>query len=181
MSSEPYFVAAVTQMPGATVEQTGVFYAIPSATSPEDACQQAAVEIIEQGAAGAWFAPNEDGSMPVPWLLAVPASACVSVDLAPTASATGSQTAVPEAPSVSSTSDSAGDVTLAWEPTGPAQKVVYTVMRSSTSGGPYSVVSRSVAPGFTDSKLTAGTYYYVVVASNVNGESPTAEVSVTVA
>jgi hypothetical protein len=52
----------------------------------------------------------------------------------------------------------------------------YTVKRSLTSGGPYTVIANDVASStYTDSKIEAGkVYYYVVSAANSAGESPDA-------
>jgi fibronectin type 3 domain-containing protein len=58
----------------------------------------------------------------------------------------------------------------------------YDVLRATTSGGPYTVVSTNqTAVTFTDTGLTTGvTYYYVVVARSSASESPdSAEVSAT--
>lgn len=181
MAAQPYFVAVVGVMPGATPVQGGTFYSIPSALSAADACQQAAALLIEQGQAASWFAPAAPGQPATsPWLLAVPASACQAIDLTPAVSASGVLSPVPAAPVVTASSDSLRNVSLAWQPTGPANKVVYTVQRGTVSGGPYTVLARQLSTGFTDPKLAAGTYFYVVAASNVNGQSASAEVAVTV-
>jgi fibronectin type 3 domain-containing protein len=65
-----------------------------------------------------------------------------------------------------------GSVLLNW--TASAQAASYNVKRSTTNGGPYSIVaSNVVATGFVDTGLTNGvTYFYVVSAVNAAGESP---------
>jgi cellulose 1,4-beta-cellobiosidase len=50
--------------------------------------------------------------------------------------------------------------------------VTYNVKRSRTSGGPYTALSSSIAPSYTDLNISNGTtYYYVVSAVNSFGES----------
>jgi hypothetical protein len=67
----------------------------------------------------------------------------------------------------------AGDmqVSLSWNSVAGATS--YSVKRSTTSGGPYStIVSGHTTTSYIDSSLTNGsTYYYVVSASNAEGES----------
>jgi fibronectin type 3 domain-containing protein len=62
-------------------------------------------------------------------------------------------------------------VSLSW--TASTGAASYTVKRSGTAGGPYTVVGSAVtATSFTDTTVVNGsTYYYVVTASNANGES----------
>ncbi|MBI2927274.1 MAG: fibronectin type III domain-containing protein [Verrucomicrobia bacterium] len=62
--------------------------------------------------------------------------------------------------------------TLAWDPTPGAD--TYTVSRSTTSGGPYTVLASGLAAtGFTDLTVSNGTlYFYVVSALNAGGEGP---------
>jgi hypothetical protein len=76
-----------------------------------------------------------------------------------------------------------GQVTLRWD--GSSGATNYIVKRSTSSGGPYTIVGNVTDTGaqtysFTDNTVGNGvTYFYVVSASNVNGESPnSAEVSV---
>jgi fibronectin type 3 domain-containing protein len=72
-----------------------------------------------------------------------------------------------------------GLVTIAWTAsTGATQ---YAVARSTTKGGPYSVVQSGAGTSEVDRGLTNRTlYYYVVTASNTNGQSGySAEVSAT--
>ena len=67
-------------------------------------------------------------------------------------------------------------VTLSWR--GSAYASSYNVKRSSTSGGPYTVLAAVGAKDtyYIDSGLTAGaTYYYVVSANNPGGESADSE------
>ena len=61
----------------------------------------------------------------------------------------------------------------------PAHIHQFRFKRSFTPGGPYKIVWVSADPIFQDSQVSFGrTYYYVVSAVNVNGESPdSAEVS----
>jgi len=55
----------------------------------------------------------------------------------------------------------------------PAHIHQFRFKRSFTSGGPYKVVWVSADPIFQDAQVSFGrTYYYVVSAVNVNGESP---------
>jgi hypothetical protein len=76
---------------------------------------------------------------------------------------------LPGAPtSVVATSGSAR-VVLSWAPTATATS--YSVLSGTTSGGPYSLVSGTLAtPGLTNTGLIPGlTYFYVVTASNAAG------------
>jgi subtilisin-like proprotein convertase family protein len=66
---------------------------------------------------------------------------------------------------VSATAASQTQVNVAWSASGGATS--YNVLRSTTSGGPYSSVGTSATTSFSDSGLTCNTtYYYVVQASN---------------
>jgi hypothetical protein len=76
-----------------------------------------------------------------------------------------------------------GSVALAWTAvTGASQ---YHVLRSTTSGGPYTQVGVATGTTFTDTGLSTGTYFYVVRAANSatceSGSSPQASASVTAA
>lgn len=70
-------------------------------------------------------------------------------------------------------------VTLTWNAASGA--VSYEVKRSTTSGGPYITVGMPNGTTFTDTGLVNGTtYFYVVAAENVNGQSAnSAEISAT--
>jgi fibronectin type 3 domain-containing protein len=77
---------------------------------------------------------------------------------------------------------SAGDnqVALSWNTV--AEATSYTVKRATVSGGPYTTIAAGVATtAFTDTTALNGiTYFYVVSAVNVFGESPNSnEVSAT--
>lgn len=65
-----------------------------------------------------------------------------------------------------------GKITLNW--TAPAFATTYRVKRSTTNGGPYSVIASNVAiTAYSDLSFTPGTtYYYRVSALNNVGESP---------
>jgi hypothetical protein len=59
---------------------------------------------------------------------------------------------------------------LQWNPVSCAGS--YNVMRSTTSGGPYTLIASPTGPPFVDSGLTNGTkYYYVVQSSSPSGTS----------
>ena len=64
-----------------------------------------------------------------------------------------------------------GQVTLTWVSSPGASS--YNVKQAASSGGPYTVIaSNLMVPNYTDSSLTNGTtYYYVVSALNLSGES----------
>jgi hypothetical protein len=60
---------------------------------------------------------------------------------------------------------------LSWQ--GHLEALSYRVKRSLTAGGPYEVVGTPSAMAYTDTGLTNGvTYYYVVSALDLDGESP---------
>jgi lysyl endopeptidase len=60
---------------------------------------------------------------------------------------------------------SASQINLSW--TGSSGATSYTVLRSTTSGGPYSSVGTSATTSFSNTGLSCNTtYYYVVTASN---------------
>ena len=75
----------------------------------------------------------------------------------------------------------AGDTQTSLNWTASSGATSYHVKRSTTSGGPYTLVSSPTATAFTDTGLTDGTkYYYVVSAANSVGESAnSAEVNAT--
>lgn len=63
-----------------------------------------------------------------------------------------------------------GRVQLAWASVDGSS--TYHVKRATTEGGPYTTVANATGPGYTDTSVTNGTtYYYVVTAANVGGES----------
>lgn len=70
--------------------------------------------------------------------------------------------------------DSSGDnsVTLSWS-VATGSPTSYNVKRATASGGPYTTVGTTTAPTvtFTDSVTGGATYFYVVSAVNVGGES----------
>jgi len=70
-------------------------------------------------------------------------------------------------------------VSLSWNTS--ANAASYNLKRSSTSGGPYTTIAGSTGTSFVDTGLANGTtYYYVVSARNITGESAnSAEVSAT--
>ena len=66
----------------------------------------------------------------------------------------------------------AGDTQTSLNWTASSGATSYHVKRSTTSGGPYTLVSSPTSTAFTDTGLTDGTkYYYVVSAANSVGES----------
>ncbi|HXG61257.1 MAG TPA: LamG-like jellyroll fold domain-containing protein [Planctomycetota bacterium] len=87
----------------------------------------------------------------------------------------------PPAPSLSSAVGATDPVTgaprvdLNWAAvtTTPATPIVYSVLRSTVSGGPYTTLASNLSgTTYTDTSVTLGTtYYYVVRATNVGGES----------
>ncbi|QTH44979.1 fibronectin type III domain-containing protein [Cohnella sp. LGH] len=64
-----------------------------------------------------------------------------------------------------------GQNSLSWSAVENAD--FYTIKRSLTSGGPYTVIGSIITDlGFVDTAVTAGTtYYYILTATNLNGES----------
>lgn len=78
---------------------------------------------------------------------------------------------VPNAPVSINTTSGDGQATVTWSASNGAAS--YTVKRSTTNGGPYTVIKAgATGTSFTDSGLANGTtYYYVVSAVNAVGES----------
>ena len=78
----------------------------------------------------------------------------------------------PAAPTgVSATSATKRKITVSWSASTGATS--YTIKRATISGGPYATVGTTAGTSFTNGGLTSGvTYYYVVSASNAQGESP---------
>lgn len=77
----------------------------------------------------------------------------------------------PDLPTALSAAGGNAQVVLSW--TGSVGAASYTIKRSVTSGGPYSVVASAIAgTSYTDTTPTnLTTYYYVVTALNSGGES----------
>jgi len=66
--------------------------------------------------------------------------------------------------------DTSGRITLNWSMTGAVN--YFNIKRSATHNGPYTNLTTSINPFYTDSRLALGqTYYYVVSAVNPYGES----------
>jgi hypothetical protein len=89
----------------------------------------------------------------------------------------------PPAPvSLTATPTSGGQVDLTW--TAQSGPIRYSVKRSSTSGGPYTIIAPPpilTASSYTDTNAVPGTNYYVVSAINASGESPdSAQASATI-
>ncbi len=79
----------------------------------------------------------------------------------------------PPPPAPTALTATAGDtrVSLSWNASEGATS--YNLKRATSSGGPYTLVSRISGTSYTDTGLTNGTtYYYVVSAANSGGESP---------
>ena len=86
------------------------------------------------------------------------------------AQSSGSPPPPPAPPTNLSTSTGNGQVSLSW--TASASATSYNVKRSTTSGGPYTLVGSPSSTSFTNTGLTNGTtYFYVVTAVNSGGES----------
>ncbi len=90
-------------------------------------------------------------------------SASISVTLG-NATAPGAPTGLTARPDV-------GQVLLTW--TASTGVAGYKAKRSTTSGGPYTMVGTTTTNSFVDTEVVGGiTYYYVVTAANAKGESP---------
>jgi alpha-D-xyloside xylohydrolase len=96
----------------------------------------------------------------------------------------GAQTSVvmsssPSAPAVPAVTPTPGvkQIQLNW--IAPTNALSYIVKRSTTNGGPYVSIGTSTTTNFTDTNVVIGvTYYYVLVAANLAGQSaPSAQVS----
>jgi len=83
----------------------------------------------------------------------------------------GAPSAIPAAPAALHASPGDGAVPLRWQQSFGASS--YTVMRATSSGGPYSTIAMDVTGGsYTDTSVTNGTtYYYTVTAANAAGAS----------
>jgi cellulose 1,4-beta-cellobiosidase len=76
----------------------------------------------------------------------------------------------PPAPASLTATASNAQANLTWLPSSTA--ISYNVKQSTTNGGTYAVVSNVTTTNYTDTGLTNGTtYYYVVSALNLAGES----------
>ncbi len=68
-----------------------------------------------------------------------------------------------------------GRVTLQWQAAAGSTTQGYTIMRATSSGGPYTVLTSwadNTSPQYTDLSVTNGTtYYYVIAAGNQSGNS----------
>lgn len=78
---------------------------------------------------------------------------------------------IPAAPATLYAAPGDGAVPLRWQQSFGATS--YTVMRATSSGGPYSAIASDLTDGsYTDASVTNGTtYYYTVVAANAAGTS----------
>jgi hypothetical protein len=86
-------------------------------------------------------------------------------------SASASLIAPPLAPTGPVATPGDGQVTLAWIASTGATG--YRVKRASVSGGPYTQIATTTAPNYVDNAVTNfTTYFYVISATNVAGESP---------
>ena len=56
-------------------------------------------------------------------------------------------------------------VSLAWNSVG-GTGITYLVYRSTVSGGPYTNIASTSSASYTQTGVAAGTYYYVITASN---------------
>jgi endo-1,4-beta-xylanase len=85
-------------------------------------------------------------------------------------SALGAGGAPPSAPTGLVAVPGNAQVQLSWNASNGATG--YNVKRATTSGGPYTTVGTASTPSFTNTGLTNGTtFFYVVSATNANGES----------
>jgi subtilisin-like proprotein convertase family protein len=96
-----------------------------------------------------------------------------SVDVYAAAAPTGGGCTPPAPPTgVTATAASQTQINVSW--TASAGATSYNILRSTTSGGPYSLVGTSATTSFSDTGLTCNTaYYYVVqaVAACTSGNS----------
>ena len=66
-----------------------------------------------------------------------------------------------------------GQVALSWSASGGATG--YNVKRSTSNGGPYTLIGSSVSTGYTDMSAANGTTYYYVVSATVSASGSTGE------
>jgi len=67
-----------------------------------------------------------------------------------------------------------GELALAWQPPTGSTPTAYRLLRSTTSGGPYTVITDVATTTFNDAGLTNGTtYFYVVLALDAIGNVST--------
>lgn len=90
---------------------------------------------------------------------------------APSMQVSGTPSAVPQPPASLNAVAMNSGASLFWPSSSGA--TAYTLKRSTTSGGPYTVVASAITgSSYQDSGLSNGTtYYYIVTASNATGES----------
>lgn len=83
---------------------------------------------------------------------------------------TAAPVAIPAAPVGVIAVEGEGQFTLHWQHSSGATS--YEVRRSTTAGGPYTVIGNPVDPYFTDTTAVSGTdYFYVIIAKNSAGVS----------
>ncbi len=88
----------------------------------------------------------------------------------PSGSGGGGGTNPPAAPSGLTATAGTGQVNLSW--TASTSATSYNVLRSTTSGGPYTQTGAPATTSYVDTSVTNGTtYYYVVTAVNTAGQS----------
>lgn len=84
---------------------------------------------------------------------------------------TPTEPTVPLAPTNVAAEAADSEVTMTWKAVSKADS--YNVYRSTTNGGPYSLVDKVTTNSYTDTSVTNDTtYYYVITAVNSVGESP---------
>jgi len=82
---------------------------------------------------------------------------------------------VPSAPAELTATAGVSEVALKWAPSSRRAAQGYSVLRATTSGGPYTAIgswSDNTSPNYIDATVKNGTtYYYIVVAINQSGTS----------
>lgn len=77
----------------------------------------------------------------------------------------------PEAPSNLVVTEGAGQLLLDWDDNAQTGFAYFRVKRSTTGGGPYTLIASPTASAFTDTAVVPGTtYYYVVTAVNSSNQ-----------